>query len=152
MKDTSSIKVAAPKFPQLQQVHSALHNKPILPASIDDIVIENARSQTENNARFLMAHLKEIGEHLIISCSETCLMALAGAERWHADGTFKSAPGFNKFTSYAPMFKGHMIPCIYALLTCKTARFYKKLINELKEAALTIQLVLNSKILMTDFE
>jgi hypothetical protein len=37
-----------------------------------------------------------------------------------------------------------MIPCVYALLTKKSEKAYKQLINQLKSAALSIQCVLNS--------
>jgi hypothetical protein len=57
------------------------------------------------------------------------------------------------------IFEDHMLPCVYTRgsmvshgLTCKMEKFYPKLINEMKEAALEIQPALNPKILMIDFE
>ena len=50
------------------------------------------------------------------------------------------------------MFKDNMIPCAYILLTGKSEYLYKKVILELKEAALMLQLQLQPELIMLDFE
>ena len=45
-----------------------------------------------------------------------------------------------------------MYPCAFVLLTGKKEQLYKQVISELKDAALNLKLVLQPKVIMTDFE
>lgn len=71
-------------------------------------------------------------------CSD---IVLASSKRWQSDGTFDTAvPGFSQFYVIHAWYKEEMKPCVFALLSSKTEDLYKKMIRELKEAALAIRL------------
>ncbi len=106
----------------------------ILPARIDDIVIENEWAQIENTERFLLSHQKEGDEQIIIFSSNTWLRAPAESTRWHADRMFRATVSdFQQVYIVHALHEGHMIPCIYALLTNKTEKRTKNLYTNWKK-------------------
>jgi hypothetical protein len=100
-------------------MHSALHNhqkqnRPLLPTTIVDIVIENEWAQTKTKDRFL-CNYKENDNQMIIFASDNCLKALAESSRWHANGTFKCAvKDFQQVYIIHGLYRGHMIPLLKA--------------------------------------
>jgi hypothetical protein len=132
-----------------------------LPKLVSELKINDEYMLTEVGNRFLLSQTKikngSNDEHVLIFCSDVGLKILAESKRWHADGTFDTAVHFEKdkfkqFYLIHGMYKGHMLPCAFALLTNKTITTYRCLISELKDGAAKIKLTLNPKILMIDFE
>ena len=155
----SDIATVANHFPQYEEIKSGLYNIrrknfPKLPPTINDISLTDDWTKCQSGGRFLLNHIKDDANgHLIIFCSDTGLEVLAAASRWHSDGTFTITPtGFKQVYLIHAYYKEAMIPCVYALLTRKTTRIYKRLIHEIKNAALKLKLVLNPSLIITDFE
>jgi hypothetical protein len=84
-------------FPQFQGKKSALYRSkltttPLLPKSLDELFINGDYSLTELGERFLLKDIKNSDERIIIFASNNGLKTLARSQRWHSDGTFRSAP------------------------------------------------------------
>jgi hypothetical protein len=116
-----------------------------LPKEIADILIEGRFSETldstpEEPRRLLLSDktvkIDAQDERCIIFSSAKQLRILHKAERWHSDGTFKTAPKhFYQLYIVHGWVKGKMFPCVYAMLTCKKAAIYKLMIAEIRNAA-----------------
>ena len=79
---------------------------------------------------------------MIIFCSDIGLTILAASKRWHADGTFTCPPpGFQQLYLLQALYKSIMIPAGFILLTGKSESLYKKVLFEMKDAALSIGLL-----------
>ncbi len=89
----------------------------------------------------------------IIFSSDIGLKILSESKRWQADGTFTCPPpGFEQLYLLHGVFKSITIPCGFILLTNKTELLYKKMLRELKDAALNIRLELKPEEVVIDFE
>ena len=100
-----------------------------------------------------MSHVFVGDEVMVIFCSDIGLAILAKCERWHSDGTYDSAvPGFSQLYIIHGWYKGYMLPCAFILLTNKRETTYRRMLAELKEAALGLRLELRPKKVVTDFE
>ena len=66
---------------------------------------------------------------IIIFATDEMLNILRRHRHWMADGTFKVAPKFflQLYTIHAIIGDGHVIPCVYALLSAKTQVLYDKM-------------------------
>ena len=104
---------------------------------------------TEVGNRFLLSQTKvkngSNDERVLIFCSDVGLKVLAESKRWHVDGTFYTAvqfekDKFQKFYLIHGMYKGHLLPCTFALSTNKTITTYRCLKSELKDAKLKSEL------------
>ena len=79
---------------------------------------------------------------------------LQNSKRWHSDGKFYAAPKPFKqvYIIHALTQNGHTLPCAYFLTEKKDCNLYKKLFTTLKNVAEQMDLVLNPKTVVTDFE
>ena len=94
-----------------------LKNLPKLPMTIEEIKIEGEWSQTSNKERFLVSNA---GSDNIVFSSKVGLEILSLSKRWHADGTFETAPkSFYQFYIIHGWYKNVMFPCAFVLLTAK---------------------------------
>ena len=79
---------------------------------------------------------------------------LASSSIWNCDGTFKSAPNFF-FQNYVVhgfyMDKVHL-PSAFGCLTSKNFEMYSTFINSFQDEADNLDLKLNPKLIMVDFE
>jgi hypothetical protein len=157
------VDVVAENLPQFETIASGLYkhrNKkfPTLPKLVSELNIDGDYKLTEVGKR-TQAKVKNGSndEHVLMFCSDVGLKVLAESKRWHADSTFDTAVQFEKdkfqqFYLIHGMYKGHLLPCAFALLTNKTIPTNRCLISELKDGAAKIKLILNPKIVMIDFE
>jgi hypothetical protein len=132
---------------------------PINPKTLDDIVIDGDFSKCENGERFLLKDIKEFDQinkkdmRLTIFGSDTMLKILCEGSLITSDGTFDfAADHFFQVYILMSYFRHKMFPCVYTLMNCKTQVAYERMLNEIRLACLNIQLSLNPKIVMTDFE
>jgi hypothetical protein len=156
----------AQTLPEFQSVRSGLYKakrkgQPALPKSIDDINLDNMASfkETEDHRRFLLKDFsfksskKDATERIIIFCSDWGLEMLCKASRIHSDGTFKTSPMFfYQLYIIHSWYKQTMFPCAYVLMTTKTEESYKRVLDELKSAALSLGHDFHPSAILTDFE
>ncbi len=94
-----------------------------------------------------MCNYKENDNQMIIFASDNCLKALVQSSRWHADGTFKCAVmDFQQVYIIHGLYRGHMIPFVYVLLTTKLEKWYK---NSFKSSKMRLGVQYDD--FMTDF-
>ena len=69
------------------------------------------------------------------------------------DGTFKAAPRvFTQLYTIHAVYRDHVVPVVYCLLSNKTRATYHRVFDILKGAMATLGLVLNPETTMSDFE
>ena len=157
-RQVGDVDTVASLFPQYETVASGLYkrknkNFPPLPNLVSELSIDGDFKLTECGNRFLLTQTKINNngkdEHVLIFCSDIGLKVLAESKRWHSDGTFDTAVQFkeDKFQQFYlihGLYKGHMIPCAFSLLTNKSTATYRCMLSELKDGASRIKLVLKS--------
>lgn len=85
--------------------------------------------------------------------SKTNVRYLALCEHWFADGTFKTVPKlFKQLYSIHGLFKGKIVPLVFFLMTKMDEEGYRKSFTALKTYAEDLNIVLQSRSIMTDFE
>ncbi len=90
---------------------------------------------------------------LIIFGSDTMLKILCEGSLITSDGTFDfAADHFFQVYILMSYFRHKIFPCVYTLMNCKTQVAYERMLNEIRLVCLNIQLSLNPKIVMTNFE
>ena len=92
-------------------------------------------------------------DDMVLLGTEENLRVLAESQMLFMDGTFKSAPQFfSQLYSIHGLFRGHVVPLVYCLLTSKTRATYYKVFNIIKAQLATQNLQLNPNFVMSDFE
>ena len=100
-------------FPQFSSKQASLYRHrltilPKLPASIDDIKMENEWTKTDNGEDFLVSHKRTDKFCTISFCSQNGLKILAASKRWQVDGTIETAPAlFYQFYIIHGWYKGN---------------------------------------------
>jgi hypothetical protein len=148
-------------FPQYSEIKPALYKNrqkafPSLPQSLGEFTIEQDNYNfhlNEDGQRFLLADTKLNNDRIVIFSSSIGLEVLEKLKKWHCDGTFKTAPKlFYQFYLIYGTSKGNIMPCAFILLIGKSEAIYKRMINELHEAALGMRLKLEPEMIYVDFE
>lgn len=135
-------------FPQLPTVKTRMYSAkrqhyPLLPKTLNEVIVEGEWTQDKNHKRFLLKHIQEGNKNILIFCSDKALQLLASCTRWHADGTFYVVPDyFYQLFIIHVWYKSNMLPVSYVLMNNREEDSYKRVISELKEAALELRLVL----------
>jgi hypothetical protein len=90
---------------------------------------------------------------ILIFSSPTQIEALSKASHWYADGTFRTAAKhyYQLYIIHAYVNK-HMVPCCFALMNRRRTCDYNIVLKSIKSEATSLNLVLDPKYIMTDFE
>jgi hypothetical protein len=117
-----------------------------------DILIEGRNKMTANGNELFLVH-KRANNSLLVFASPTGLECLSKSSAWHADGTFFTASKYY-YQLYVIQcwFANRMIPVAWALMTRRRQKDYITLIKALKRGSRRLNLTLDPKSIMTDFE
>ena len=123
---------------------------PKLPKSLKDMVIPNEYQVNNQNEKYLIYNKDN---KILVFSSPTQIKALSQATHWYADGTFRTAAKFfyQLYIIHA-YINHHMIPCCFALMHRKSKTYYSHVFLALKKEAKILNLKLEPKYVMTDFE
>ena len=115
---------------------------------------KRAYTLTVDNRPFLRYDNRDNINRMLIFISDHGLRVLGQATRWHTDGTFHAAPKpfMQLYILHGYDQVGNMIPCGYVLLQRKDKKTYVEMLSQLKRIADEIDVVLNPKELLADFE
>ena len=158
IKKLQDMKVVADSVPQFYNIQSGLYKHksktiPPLPKSRHDIKLKDEWVLCEDGQRRFLVEQDQEELEMIIFCSDIGLKILAESIRWNADGTFTCPPPeFEQLYLIHGLYKSILIPVGFILLTGKSELLYKKMLRELKDAALNIGLELKPQELVIDFE
>ena len=121
----------------------------MLPKTREAIELDRLHITTLYKKRFLL--FDTLGENRIIAyASDYQLEILFKSIRWHADGTFKSAPElFAQLYLIHGWYMGEMHPCAFIFMPDRTKPTYKKMLRKLKESSAQI---LQPSSVFVDFE
>jgi hypothetical protein len=126
------------------------NNIPKLPKTKNDINLEGEWGKTLDNEPFI---LPRADNNTLIFSTDENLKCLSESETLYVDGTFKVCPSlYTQLYSVHGLYKGHVVPLVYALLSDKKSATYYSLLNIIRDALARLGLLLNPKCIMSDFE
>ncbi|CAF0785946.1 unnamed protein product [Brachionus calyciflorus] len=124
---------------------------PKLPKSLSALKLIDEYTKTSNGQKFLIFNHKN--NKILVFCSTTQLEALSKATHWYADGTFRTAAKhYYQLYIIHVYINNHMVPCCYALMNKRRKKDYNIIFKALKKEAKNMNLSLDPKYIMTDFE
>ena len=127
-------------------------NTPKLPSSLVEIDLDGQYINTIDRKRFLLFDTRGT-ERIIAYSSQRQMMMLAQSTRWHVDGTFKASPSiFGQLYLIHAWYKDEMNPCVFLLLPNRRKNTYLRMLRQLKFQANQMELQLDPKQIMPDFE
>lgn len=129
-------------------------NKLKEPQDIKDINIPETLRSSLTGAAFFRKDIAVGVERVLLFATEESLRLLEKCEVWIADGTFQTAPKcfMQLFTIHGCVGNSEVLPLVYALMTKRTNESYDAVLKALVESADNHNLVLNPKVVITDFE
>lgn len=131
-------------------------NKPKEPLCIEEINIPERLRLTISGHRFLQKDINIGDEKVYVFTTDADMRSLERCTYWMADGTFKTAPSmFMQLLTIHGCVGGEngmVLPLVYALMTKRTSVCYDAVMAALVQIADEHNLVLNPKIIITDFE
>jgi hypothetical protein len=144
--------------PKLKNFEAAIYKRRNLinhknPKTIDEIDL--ARSEfnlTANGLRHLLFDKKENKQRMICYASDQQLQILSECDRWHCDGTFRSASLFYQLYIIYGFRNGEMHPCAYFYTEKKSEAVYTQMLKDLMGYSAEMGFILAPKVVMTDFE
>ena len=97
-----------------------------------------------------MSHTNRI----LVFFPQTALEKLAKCNTWYSDVTFKVAPKdfYQLYTLHGIEQNGQSFPAVYVLTQHKNEETYKEIFCAIKDIAIRLQVELNAKIVVSDFE
>lgn len=132
-------------------------SRPREPQSIDELDLSEEWSKTLDGKSFAHIIRKQSSNILLFTTDEN-LKILTNTECWIMDGTFKMVPTLFKqlYTIHGVIKDANKnkktIPLVYALLSCKTEKIYKLLLQEILKLTNELGYSLEPKFVLTDFE
>jgi len=136
----------------INKTRKANARAPANPTCLSDLHIPDTYTVTTSGEEFLLSNTGEADRILIFSTTAN-LRCLENSTQWHADGTFKSAPGiFTQLYTIHCVRNGSTFPCVFALLPNKAERTYDRLLENVKTLADERGINLNPEEIMSDFE
>ncbi|CAF0766649.1 unnamed protein product [Brachionus calyciflorus] len=152
----------ASKFTAFKTFSNTLHKRrgnklPTISPDFTELEITGEYCLTAKNQAFLRYDNKKSINRILIFIDDESLKILSESDEWYMGGTFKSAPiqlsqlftihgsinGANEYTT---------VPCAYILSAQKNESTYREVISVLKDLAMKLNLTLNPKSIMADFE
>lgn len=130
-------------------------NRPPLPATAEDLVINEHFSRTRYGLPFLVHDEVFEGDRMLIFASMFMLTLLfSNVGIVFMDGTFQMIPGiFHQLFTLNMMYGGKkQVPVVYVLLKRKTAAAYRRVFAVLRELALAQGRTFEPPAVMIDFE
>ena len=104
---------------------------PLIPATIDDVVIDGNWGKTWRNRRFLSHLDNDWG--IAVFCTDNMFTILQRYECLYVDGTFRTSPSpYYQFLTVHGLYQGHVIPLVFCLTTGKTVGQYRQVLQHLK--------------------
>jgi hypothetical protein len=129
--------------------------RPPLPPTAEDLVINEHFAKTKNGLRFLAHDEVFEGDRLLIFASNFLLTLLFSCvDTVFMDGTFQMIPGiFHQLFTLNIMYgRKKQVPVVYVLLKRKTASVYRRVFAVLRELALAQDQTFAPTSMLTDFE
>ncbi|XP_072153351.1 uncharacterized protein [Bemisia tabaci] len=139
----------------LRGIVNSVQNKerPPVPASLQDIVIEPPYNSTKNQELFLHYDSAEAlpDNRFLIFTTEGNLRILSTSRLIYGDGTFKTVPQqFMQLYTIHGSFQGHVFPLVYVIMERKTQESYTAMLQQLLNIAGEIAIA--PEYVLTDFE
>lgn len=133
----------------IQRARSGVLNIPPDPKGIDLFDILGNYTLTSNGELFLLEDTGRNLNRVLVFATSSNLQILKSCKHWMADGTFSKCPRyFTQIWSIHGLYKGEVIPLVFAVLpNKKTASYYevlKILVHNIPD--------LNPSTILTDFE
>ena len=133
----------------IRNARSVAAQVPANPASLFQLNIPPDYTVTHANQTFLLFDSNDGLDRIIIFSTQRNLQILASADKWYADGTFKSTPHlFKQLYTIHGIMNGDVLPLVYVLMAKQTQESYEKLLLELQ----ILEPTLSPSQIMTDFE
>ncbi|CAF0884641.1 unnamed protein product, partial [Brachionus calyciflorus] len=143
-------------LPSYSNIKSTLQKRkkktlPPLPRALKDLNLDGEFIKTVKDEKFLI--YKSRDNKILVFSSPNQLKALAEADHWYADGTFRSSTNFHyQLYIIHAYVNHHMLACCFALMNRRRKKHYIKVLNALKKESKNLNLILNPSYVMTDFE
>jgi hypothetical protein len=126
-------------------------DRPKLPKCKADINIDGEWAHSFDNEEIILP--TDSNKDLLMFTTVSNLRCLSECTTLYIDGTFKTCPAlYSQLLTIHGLYKGHVVPLVYSLLSDKTSATYYSVFNHLRNRLSQIGLTLNPEFIVSDFE